>query len=492
MSSGGATLQGSYSGETGTIDEVGFYYGTEQGNLPNKEAATGTSSPFSKAITGLTAGTTYYYKAYVHEYNESTSSYEYRCGSESNFTTLAVSTATVTTGAASSVSTTSATLNGSYAGASGAISEVGFYWSANQATVNTPGGGTKVTATGTSSPFSKGITGLTASTTYYYRAYVKEYNESTSSYDFKYGSVTSFTTSSVAPQPSLPGYLGCYEVPAVADMLNGNSTSGTNVDRGDVWYRYYTTSGTRQIATHAFAQDSTIDPLKGEVRNYTVLYDQDKYAPLWVAYAMHSTQWKKILSGRSGSWGSDPAISLTQQTGLDNAQQVGYSRGHMVSSGERQTTVNQNEQTFYYTNQAPQWQNSFNSGIWSTMESDIVSNSPTGRDTLYIVTGVLYEGTVSGGVVTSATVPTLPSGKLSVPIPSHFYKCLMLCSFNAQGEMTAASGCAYIFTNEAHNGSYSSGITTINSIETRSGFDFFANVPTNLQNSAESMSAPLW
>ena len=89
VSSGGATLQGSFSGETGTIDEIGFYYGTTSGSLGTKAVATGTSSPFTKTLTGLAASTTYYYKAFVHEYNESTSSYEDRYGDECSFTTSA-------------------------------------------------------------------------------------------------------------------------------------------------------------------------------------------------------------------------------------------------------------------------------------------------------------------------------------------------------------------------------------------------------------------
>ena len=208
---------------------------------------------------------------------------------------------------------------------------------------------------------------------------------------------------------------------------------------------------------------------------------------------MHSTTWKKILSGRSGSWGTDPAIGLTQQTGVDNAQSVGYSHGHMVSSNERQTTAYQNEQTFYYTNQAPQYQNGFNNGIWSTLEGDIVSHSPSGRDTLYIVTGVLYEE--SWYNADPSRVRSLPSGSgtLNVPVPSHFYKCLMKCTFNASGDMTAAQGCAYIFTNVSHSGeSYSSGITTIDAIEQRTGFDFFHNVPDSLETAAEQSSNPLW
>ena len=118
------------------------------------------------------------------------------------------------------------------------------------------------------------------------------------------------------------------------------------------------------------------------------------------------------------------------------------------------------------------------------MENAVAGNAPEGRDTLYVVTGVLYEGTL-----------TKPSGSLNVPIPSHFYKCLMLCSFDTNGQMTAASGCAYIFTNEAHSGDKYTDTkfrTTIDAIEQRTGFDFFANVPSSLQDTAEGQSASLW
>ena len=404
-----------------------------------------------------------------------------------SFTTKAIATATVTTAAASSIAQTTAVLSGSYSGATGNVDYTGFEWGTYAGNLNNDAMGSS-----TSSPFTATIIGLSENTTYYYRAYVGEWNENTNSYEYRYGSVRSFTTQAASTSSS-NGYLSCYEVPDVSGLLSGSKTSGTNSNRGDNWFRYYTNSSKRQVATHTFAQVSSVDADETQTRNYTVLYDQDNYAPVWVAYAMHSTTWKKILSGRSGSWGTDPAISLTQQTGLDNAQSVGYSRGHMVSSQERQTTADQNEQTFYYTNQAPQWQNSFNGGIWNTLENAIVNNAPSGRDTLYVVTGVLYEE--SWYTANPAKPRTLPSGSYTVPIPSHFYKCLMKCSFNASGTMTAASGIAYLYTNESHtsvNYYDSPFVTTIDAIEARTGYDFFPNVPSSLQTSAESTATPLW
>ena len=68
----------------------------------------------------------------------------------------------------------------------------------------------------------------------------------------------------------------------------------------------------------------------------------------------------------------------------------------------------------------------------------------------------------------------------------------MKCSFDASGTMTAAKGCAYIYTNENHSGNYSQGLTSIDAIEARSGWDFFTNVPASLQNTAEAQSSSIW
>ena len=113
---------------------------------------------------------------------------------------------------------------------------------------------------------------------------------------------------------------------------------------------------------------------------------------------------------------------------------------------------------------------------------------------MYVVTGVLYEGTVSGGEVTSATVPTQASGSLQVPIPSHFYKCIMQCTFTGD-TITGAQGIAFLYTNEEHSGvNYydEAFVTSIDAVEARAGFDFFAAVPEAVQVTAEANVNGYW
>lgn len=482
MSQTGATLSGSYSGASSTPTAAGFKWGTTSGDLSETATAnaSGTSGNLSANLTGLTAGETYYYQAFVTV--SGTGSYASQSktvtGDICSFTTSGIGT--VTTGNAGSVTSSSATLNASYSGivtGNHAPQEIYFKYGTssgdlNQAAYFSDG------ITSTSGSFSVNLSGLNASTTYYYKVYMSVWDGS--SYQEISGSVKSFTTAAVSTQTGWQAYLSDYGMPDVSGLGTSLRQSGTNSDRDDNWYSVSTSSSNRQIAIHTY---STGAPSNEETVNYVVLYDGSKYAPVWTAHTMNTTSWPDNNVGRNEDWTIDPAISLTQQTGLDNASSVGYSRGHLVASNYRQTTVKQNKQTFYYSNQAPQWQNSFNSGIWSTLEQKVAESAPSGTTMLYVVTGVLYEGSTK----------TLPSGSLNVPIPSHFYKCLMKCTFYG-GTVSGAQGIAFVFTNEAHSGNYydSGYVTSIDAIEERAGFDFFAAVPSSLQASAESNTSHNW
>ena len=58
--------------------------------------------------------------------------------------------------------------------------------------------------------------------------------------------------------------------------------------------------------------------------------------------------------------------------------------------------------------------------------------------------------------------------------------------------MTSAKGIGYLFPHETPKGSYSSYNKSIDEIEALAGFDFFCNVPENLQKSAEANKTALF
>ena len=368
---------------------------------------------------------------------------------------------------AGSVGTAGATLTASFVGVniSPAPQEAGFRIGTSPTALNSTVY-TQDPLNAASGSFSASVSSLTASTTYYYQAFMTVW-DGTSAYTEIMSDVGSFTTLTPG-QLASNGYLNCYEIPAI--NYTGTGTSGNETFGSTKWYSYETTSSTQKAVTHTYYYDNKVH------RNYTTFMDKTKKAPLWVAFVMQGDIYKDNNAGRYDKWTSDPAFSSDwQQCSADG----GYSRGHFVASNYRQNSKNANQETFYYTNQALQWQNGFNGGIWNSLELAVNSHMPTGRDTLYVVVGTLYKNSSTSSD--------------DIPIPSHFYKLLMKCSFSTTGAMTGASGCAYLFTNESHTDEkYWDFVTSINAIEQETGIDFFANVPDQFEETAEGSKTELW
>ena len=137
---------------------------------------------FTSYITGLNAGTTYYVRAYA------TNSVGTAYGNQISFTTTPPigSLATLSTTTISSITSTSAASGGSISNDGGnAITARGLCWSTSAAPLVTGTHTTNGTGTGV---FTSNITGLTANTTYYVRAYANN------SVGTAYGNQVSFTT----------------------------------------------------------------------------------------------------------------------------------------------------------------------------------------------------------------------------------------------------------------------------------------------------------
>lgn len=189
------------------------------------------SGSFTSNITGLSANTTYYVRAYA------TNSVGTVYGEQKTFTTVAVTQPTVTTSSVSNITTASVICGGNVTSDGNAtVTARGVCWSTSQNPMVSGSHTTNGSGTGS---FTSSITGLTANTTYYVRAYA------TNSVGTSYGEQRSFTTlSNDITVPSAPTgvtvtNLGTSSVPQIKVSWNAVS----NATSYKV-YRSSSTSGT--------------------------------------------------------------------------------------------------------------------------------------------------------------------------------------------------------------------------------------------------------
>jgi len=407
--------------------------------------ATGTSSPFSKALSGLSAGTPYYYKAYIVEGGQEV------LGAEESFTTKAVATATVTTTAATGVTYSSATLNASFTGASGTITDRGFRFKKGSGSWETPTGLGSIS--GTSGSFSMEISSLDSESTYTFQAYVTEWDEEQNQYvDHWASSAQTFTTSAQSSQLTA----GWLELPAL--------------------------TGSEDFVGKFYGSGSTL----GTNRNYSYNYSYTYYASMWVAYPLCSTH--KNGSASTSSWRYNPNIANNKQVNIINNSygtmygEDGYARGHQCPNASRKSDDNMNLQTYYATNQTPQLQNKFNGSIWGSLETAVRNLATSSSDTVYVVTGPAYRK-----VGVSETINYLhgASGKNAnpseLPIPNYYWKALLKVKRDGSGNITSAKTIGFWFDHRNYESSEhyydSEHVVSVNQIETWTGLNLFHNLP---------------
>lgn len=353
---------------------------------------------------------------------------------------------TVSTGAASNIGQSTATLSASYSNASSVPTSMYFEYGTSENNLSSKEYSTEPIS-GLSGSYSVSLTGLTQSTEYYYRAVVQLGSIRA------YGSVMSFNTS--GESMSAGGWL---ELPAV------------NCSSSQLFQTLYA----------------------GSARNYTYLYDTDLYCPLWSAYPLYSD----TMNGDypRPSWKFSPIIPTEYQiTVKSNSYGTcynasAYSRGHHVPNADRNNNQVMQEQTFYVTNQSPQLQNKFNGSIWAGLET-AVRGVASSTDTVYVVTGATFQKQGSSEPITYLTAASSSYSPSSLPIPNYFWKVLLKVK-RSSGTITSASAVGVWFEHKEYTtgDTYANYTVSVDQIETWTGFNFFVNLPDALENAAEGNS----
>ena len=201
-----------------SVTERGVCWNTSTGpTISNsKTSDSNGTGQYTSSITGLSAGTLYYLRAFAT--NSAGTAY----GNEVTFTTSAIQPATLTTTAVSAITTTTAASGGTISDDGGSpVTARGLCFGLN---ANPTISDTHTTNGADKGTFSSSLSGLTPSTLYHVRAYA------TNGAGTAYGNDVSFTTATTPSASSDVSIVGMAFSPATLTISVNTTVNWTNND----------------------------------------------------------------------------------------------------------------------------------------------------------------------------------------------------------------------------------------------------------------------
>lgn len=206
---------------------------------------------------------------------------------------------------------------------------------------------------------------------------------------------------------------------------------------------------------------------------------------------INTNQWARLQYDKTKNYKDPYADPFQPDFRIDNGTcpslndyaGSGFNRGHICASEDRIYDKDVNEQTFLLTNMQPQY-SSFNSGVWSNMESKLRTwRDATKKNSgiLYVCKGGTYGDVFLDGKTVSGNLGTF--GKNKLPIPRYFFMAVL--------KKTAAGTYSGMAFWAEHKSDASTNLTpymiSIDELERRTGYDFFCNLSDKLEDTVESM-----
>ncbi len=226
-------------------------------------------------------------------------------------------------------------------------------------------------------------------------------------------------------------------------------------------------------------------------RNYTVCFSAQHHCPVWVAAPRHRCY--ESGASRTDAYGPDPQIPANLQYNSKSTG-GGCNKGHMLGSAERLATSATNRQVFYYTNIAPQYTSTFNTGggAWNNLEDWI--DEQVCADTTYVVIGTYFDRYTDRYGNTATPKKISFGGRNDVSCPTMFYYAVLRTKRGNTGKSVRNCSAselkcaAFVLSHKCPKGHepQSRDMMSIAELEALTGHTFFANVPNAPKSSCSA------
>ena len=227
---------------------------------------------------------------------------------------------------------------------------------------------------------------------------------------------------------------------------------------------------------------------------YTISYNNETHNPNWVSWHLDYDDFK--TGGRHDSFRADDSLPAEWYKVDERAfKGSGFARGHMCPSGDRTTDENKNRDTFYMTNMVPQSPTN-NSGAWETFERYIrLEHAEKGQEA-YVICGPYGTGGESSKgkmnyITATGTNSKGKSQKININVPAYTWKVVIILDEGDDdiNRITADTEAFAVWmpnTKQCSYEEFNPHIISIDYVEEMTGYDFFANLPDDIEEAIES------
>ncbi len=218
-----------------------------------------------------------------------------------------------------------------------------------------------------------------------------------------------------------------------------------------------------------------------EKPQYSLSYNSGKGIPNWVSWHL-SKAWLGEAP-RQDDFRADNTLpaGFTKVLNSDYTGS-GFDRGHNCPSADRTGSEADNSATFLMTNMIPQAPNN-NQRTWASLESYCRTLVDQGNE-LYVIMGNYGRG----GDGSNGQKETIASGKITVP--SRIWKVIVVLPLGTNDVSRVTASTRVIAVDTPNSNSISNDWdgyrTSVDAIETKTGYDLLSNVPAQVQNILEA------
>ncbi len=205
------------------------------------------------------------------------------------------------------------------------------------------------------------------------------------------------------------------------------------------------------------------------------LFYIDKYGQSkWVAH-MILPDIAQGVETRTNDFRQDSLISVGTPDKIDYFNS-GYDRGHLAPSADFRWARKALSESYYYSNMSPQ-KPEFNRGKWSQIEDFFRQYVIQTDHPIFVVTGGLLNDSIKKSIGINKRIK----------VPPYFYKIVI------DLESTPPRGIGFYLLNGTNTKPIVAYALPIDSIEKRTGIDFFPLLPDTMENRIEAMNdISLW